>query len=134
MLSFDRPAHAYGRDSYVSDPAKPVPRFIDGRTNVPSDETPVLDAPAHVEDVPVADIIAAATGSDFVVKRVGVYPARYPGTPALGGYLLPIAMDIFRGRYRGSFSTPSAFPANVPQRYRFDLPNLNHMCRPGTGS
>ena len=40
-------------------------------------------------------------------------------------------MDIFRGRYRESFSHPTAIPANTPQRYRFDLPNVNHVFHPG---
>ena len=40
-------------------------------------------------------------------------------------------MDIFRGRYRESFETPSAIPANTPQRYRFALPNANHVFLPG---
>ena len=51
--------------------------------------------------------------------------------PQLGGYQLPIAMDIFRGRYRESFSHPTAIPANTTQRYRFDLPNVNHVFKPG---
>ena len=47
------------------------------------------------------------------------------------GYQLPIALDIFRGRYRESFSRPTAFPANQPTRVRFELPNVNHVFQPG---
>jgi predicted acyl esterase len=47
------------------------------------------------------------------------------------GYQLPIAMDIFRGRYRDSFEHPSAVPAGKLQRYRFALPTANHVFLPG---
>ena len=81
----------------------------------------------------MADIRAMTTGSDgdFVVKLIDVYPAQMAAQPQLGGYQLPIAMDIFRGRYRESFSHPTAIPANTTQRYRFDLPNVNHVFKPG---
>ena len=151
----DKPAGDTGGDSYVSDPAKPVPfeprpvrfsdreawrtwlvhdqRFVDGRPDVLAYETPVLSAPVRIQGAPVADIAAATTGTDLdvVVKLIDVYPALYPDQPELGGYELPIGTDIFRGRYRESFSTPSAVPANTPQRYRFTLPNANHVFLPG---
>jgi predicted acyl esterase len=40
-------------------------------------------------------------------------------------------MDIFRGRYRESFSDPAAIPSNQPQRFRFTLPTANHVFLPG---
>jgi len=58
-----------------------------------------------------------------VVKLIDVYPPQYPMQPELGGYELPIGIDIFRGRYRTSFEHPSPIPANKAQRYRFTLPN-----------
>jgi uncharacterized protein len=66
------------------------------------------------------------------VKLIDVYPSQYPGQqPELGGYQLPIGIDIFRGRYRESFEHPSAIPANKSQRYRFTLPNQNYVFLPG---
>jgi predicted acyl esterase len=44
---------------------------------------------------------------------------------------MPIALDIFRGRYRESFSHPTPIPANQPARIRFELPNVNHVFQPG---
>jgi uncharacterized protein len=49
----------------------------------------------------------------------------------MGGYELPISMDIFRGRYRESFERPSAIPSGKPQRYHFALPTVNHVFLPG---
>ena len=58
-------------------------------------------------------------------------PPKDPIAPKTGGYQLPIALDIFRGRYRESFAQPSAIPPNEPQQYRFELPNVNHVFKPG---
>ncbi len=152
-LSFDKPAG--GGDSYVSDPAKPVPylprpvrfadgeswrtwlvrdqRFVDGRPDVLMYETAPLVRPVKLAGAPIADIVASTTGTDgdFVVRLIDVYPPDYPSQPELGGYELPIASDIFRGRYRESFEHPSAIPANTPQHYRFALPNQNYVFKPG---
>jgi len=108
-------------------------RFVDGRPDVLVYETLVLSSPVRVRGIPVADIRAMTTGSDgdFVLKLIDVYPAQNVTDPPLGGYELPIAIDIFRGRYRDSFEHPTAIPPNVPQRYRFDLPNVNHVFQPG---
>ena len=104
-------------------------RFVDGRPDVLVYESAVLTEPVRVQGIPVADIRAMTTGSDgdFVVKLIDVYPAKVANNPKLGGYELPISLDIFRGRYRESFSRPTAIPSNTPQRFRFQLPNVNHV-------
>ena len=42
-----------------------------------------------------------------------------------------MATDIFRARYRDSFTTPSAFKPNTPTKVKFALPNANHVFQPG---
>jgi uncharacterized protein len=155
-LSFDRPASAAAvPDSYVSDPAKPIPyiprpvRFADSerwrtwlvadqrsvadRPDVLSYQTPVLTTPVRISGAPIADLYAATSGtdSDWVVKLIDVFPDEVPSEPELGGYQLGVSMDIFRGRYRESFENPSPIPADKPQRYRFVLPTANHVFLPG---
>jgi putative CocE/NonD family hydrolase len=155
-LGFEKPAgQGTASDGYVSDPAKPVPyiprpvRFSDSarwqqwlvsdqrsvadRPDVLVYETPVLKSPVRIAGAPVADLFASTTGTDadWVVKLIDVFPDEVPSQPELGGYQLPIAMDIFRGRYRESFEHPSAIPAGQPQRYRFVLPTANHVFLPG---
>jgi uncharacterized protein len=143
-----------GEDDYVSDPAKPVPflnppvtnpnprwqtwlvqdqRFVASRPDVLSYQTPVLDHEVRVEGAPFADIFAKTTGTDgdFVVKIIDVYPATYSDQPDMGGYQLPVSMDIFRGRYRQSFEHPSAIPAGQVQEYKFRLPAMNYVFKPG---
>ena len=52
-------------------------------------------------------------------------------TQQMSGYELPIATDIFRGRYRTSFEHPAAIEANTPLPYVFALPLVNHTFLPG---
>lgn len=153
-LGFDAPAKA-GFDEYVSDPAKPVPyiarpvkhgdrdqwttwlvsdqRHVDGRPDVLAYETPPLDKPVQISGAPVVNLFAATTGTDadWVVKLIDVYPGEVPSQPEMGGYELPIGMDIFRGRYRESFEHPQPVAAGKTLRYRFVLPNANHVFLPG---
>lgn len=151
-LGFDKGAS--GGDSYVSDPAKPVPhlprpvnfddgrwgdwlvsdqRHADGRPDVMTYTTEVLTEPMHLAGAPFAEIFARTTGTDgdFVVKLIDVYPDEVANDPKMGGYQLPISLDIFRGRYRDSIEKPSAIPAGKTQRYRFRLPTVNHVFQPG---
>jgi len=148
-------APAQGEDSYVSDPAKPVPflappmnfgerdrwttwllqdqRALTTRTDVLSYKTPVLTEAVTVQGAPFADIWAKTSGSDgdFVVKLIDVYPPTVAEQPEMGGYELPVSMDIFRGRYRESFEHPTAIPSGVVQQYKFRLPTVNYVFKPG---
>ena len=145
---------ATGGDSYVSDPAKPVPhlprpvnfgdgrwpdwlvsdqRHADGRTDVMTYQTDVLTQPVRLSGAPIAELFSKTTGTDgdFVVKLIDVYPDEVASEPKMGGYQLAISLDIFRGRYRDSFEKPSPIPAGKTQRYRFRLPTVNHVFQPG---
>ena len=155
-LGFDAPAKSDATyDEYVSDPAKPVPylprpvrfadgdawkrwlvtdqRFVDGRPDVLTYESAPLTAPLQIGGAPLVNLYASTSGSDsdWVVKLIDVYPNEVPSQPELGGYQLNVGMDIFRGRYRDSLEHPSAIPAGKVQRYRFALPNANHVFLPG---
>jgi uncharacterized protein len=155
-LGFDAPAGTgEAFDEYVSDPAKPVPfvprpvragdpdvwrpwlvsdqRMFSDRPDVLTYMSEPLTVPLRIAGAPMVDLHASTSGSDadWVVKLIDVYPDEVPSQPELGGYQLGIAMDIFRGRYRDSLETPSAVPADTVQRYRFALPNVNHVFSPG---
>ncbi len=153
--SFDAPPGDGGFDEYMSDPAKPVPyvprpvRFDDGdawkrwlvsdqravadRPDVLVYTTDKLTAPVHIAGAPAVGLYAATTGgdADWVVKLIDVYPDSYATQPELGGYQLPIGMDIFRGRYRESFEHPAPITPNRIERYQFALPNVDHVFLPG---
>jgi uncharacterized protein len=145
-------------DEYVSDPAKPVPfrarpirptgydtcarwpcwlvddqREASGRPDVVAFVSNVLTSPVKVAGEPKVNLVASTTGtdSDWVVKLIDVYPDEVAGRPEMGGYQLPVSMDIFRGRYRESFETAKAITPGQPLTYKFALPNANHVFLPG---
>jgi uncharacterized protein len=160
-LSFGAPTAADSAgdrayDEYVSDPAKPVPYLprpvsfanIDlwrrwlladqrsmatDRPDVLSYATPSLTEPVRIAGAPVAHLVASTSGtdSDWVVKLIDVYPDEVSSQPEMGGYQLGIAMDIFRGRYRGSFEQPRAIAPGQPLAYTFALPTANHVFQKG---
>jgi putative CocE/NonD family hydrolase len=144
-------------DSYVSDPARPVTyrarpnlppymtgstwrqwlvddqRFAEARPDVLTYTSAALTTPLHLAGTPLAHLVAATSGSDsdWVVKLIDVYPDQYPQKPELGGYELPIAMDVIRGRYRSDPAHPSPVPAGQPVTYEFALPQLDYVVEPG---
>ena len=66
-----------------------------------------------------------------MVKLIDVYPPEVPAKPALGGYELMVAADIFRGRYRESYSIPKPITPDKVETYAFNLPNASHVFLPG---
>jgi len=142
---------------YVSDPSKPVPfrarpirpvgaagggwpqwlvddqREASGRPDVVSFVSEVLTEPVKISGEPVANLFASTTGtdSDWVVKLIDVYPDEVAGQPAMGGYQLMVAADIFRGRFRESRETPRPVESGRALLYRFALPTANHVFLPG---
>jgi uncharacterized protein len=156
-LGFSIPTEA-SFDSYISDPAKPVPflprpihlggeegeaawqtwlvsdqRDAASRTDVLSFASAVLQEPLKISGEPIANLVASTTGTDgdFVVKLIDVYPDEVGREPKLGGYQLMVSADILRGRYRDSFSNPKPIPADQKQLFRFALPTTNHVFLPG---
>ncbi len=133
-LSFQSPAADAGGDafdSYVSDPAHPVPyrhrpiqatyfpggsgwytwlledqRFVESRSDVLSWETEPLQADVTVAGEIVANLFASTSGSDsdWIVKLIDVYPETMPSDWKLAGWRVD-------GRQRG-------VPRPLPQRVR----------------
>jgi putative CocE/NonD family hydrolase len=150
-LSFDPPPRTAARafDSYVSDPANPVPyrhrpvevrsgwttwlvedqRFVDHRPDVLTWTTEPLKDDVVVSGKVVANLFASTSGtdSDWIVKVIDVYPEKYEPDPKLGGYELMIAGDVFRGRYRRSFEKPEPIVRNAVRRYEIGFPANDHV-------
>jgi predicted acyl esterase len=49
----------------------------------------------------------------------------------MSGFQLPIGIEIFRGRYVDDFAKPRALRPGKIERFRFGLPNVNHVFLPG---
>jgi putative CocE/NonD family hydrolase len=155
-LSFEAPAEGDDRwafDSYVSDPAHPVPyrprpveptydprgsgwptwlvgdqRFVHLRPDVLSWETEPLTEDLTVTGRIGARLFASTTGtdSDWIVKLIDVYPEDDPDDPTMGGYQLMIADEVFRGRFRTSFERPAPLVPNQVTEFPIDLHGADH--------
>ncbi|HTD98696.1 MAG TPA: CocE/NonD family hydrolase [Mucilaginibacter sp.] len=158
-LSFKQPTATEARpfDSYVSDPAKPVPyrarpieetygpgsrwytwltddqRFVQNRPDVLSWETDTLTEDMAVTGNLAAKLYAATSGSDadWVVKLIDVYPAEYKKELKMSGYQLMIAGDVFRGRFRKSFEKPEPMTPGKVELYTIDLHGIDHVFKKG---
>jgi uncharacterized protein len=160
-LSFDAPTveSAQAFDSYVSDPAHPVPyrnrpidmtypedhpgswytwlvqdqRFVDNRPDVLTWQTEELQKDVTLAGQVTAKLFASTTGSDadWIVKLIDVYPEKYPEKWQLSGYELMIADEVFRGRFRISFEKPEAIPPGVVTPFTIDLHTANHVFKKG---
>ena len=149
------PAAAAGAETYVSDPAKPVPfaprpvhmrdrdswttwlvadqHFADGRPDVVTFTSEPLGKAVHIAGAPMVDLFAATSGtdSDWVVKLIDVYPEEATGKPRTAGMQLPVGIEIYRGRYVAGFDTPAALTPGKVTNYKFGLPHVNHVFAPG---
>src|SRR5262249_10533588 len=131
-LGFEAPPAKEEFDSYVSDPANPVPyrprpidfssgwttwlvedqRFMHHRPDVLTWVTDPLDADLAISGKVSAHLSASTSGtdSDWVVKVIDVYPekreANAPADAKMSGFELMIAGDVLRGRYRKGLERP----------------------------
>jgi putative CocE/NonD family hydrolase len=156
-LGWSAPGGQGGFAEYVSDPARPVTyrqrpilstynpqsswgqwlvddqRFAEARPDVVTFVSQVLTEDVRLAGEPIARFFASTSGtdSDWVVKLIDVYPAEHAQAPEMGGYELPISMDILRGRYRDDPSKPTPIPANKVIGYEIKLPHVSHKFRKG---
>ncbi|MEO6333468.1 MAG: CocE/NonD family hydrolase [Pyrinomonadaceae bacterium] len=154
-LSFEKPndkAEAF--DSYVSDPANPVPyrkrpilptygkgsswytwlvddqSFVADRKDVLLwKSNPLTDDVTITGDI-IADLYASTSGtdSDWVVKLIDVYPS---DDPSMANYELMVADEIFRGRYLKSFEKAQPLAPNAVNEFVIDMRGNDHTFKKG---
>ena len=155
--SFKKPVSPNGEVTYTSDPARPVPyriqpieatygngsrwrpwhvedqRFVYTRPDVVSFVMDSLTEDLTVTGKIIAHLFASTTGTDadWIVKLIDVYPDFDPKNYLMSQYQLPVAMEVFRGRFRKSFSNPSPLVPNKPEEFVIDLHEINHVFRKG---
>ena len=153
-LSFSPPGEkdSGAVDEYVSDPAKPVPfsaetrttqghlwmvedqRFAASRPDVLVYQTPPLTEDVVVAGPIVASLFVSTTGTDadWIVKLIDVYPGSAPDNDPnprgvrMGDFQMLLAGEVFRSRYRNSFSKPEALVPGQPTKIEFDLRDRYH--------
>ncbi len=159
LASFERRASISTKEfnSYISDPRNPVPyrqrpiqptygrgsswytwlvqdqKFLEGRQDLLSWQTNVLDHDLTIDGEVIAHLFAATTGSDsdWVVKLIDVYPDHNPEDPKMNGYQLMVVDEIFRGRYLHGFENPQPITPNQVNEYVIDLRANNHTFKKG---
>ena len=145
-------------DSYVSDPAHPIPyrkrpveltydtrgshwrpwlyedqRFVDGRPDILGWRTEVLAEDITIGGDIAAHLYASTTGSDadWVAKLIDVFPDTITEGPVLGGYQFMVSSEIMRGRYRQGFDRARPIMPNTFKEYVVDLHQQSYTFRKG---
>ena len=154
-LSFEPPPERTNEefDSYISDPANPVPyrprpiefrsgwptwlvedqRFVDHRPDVLCLVSDPLGSDLTVSGKIAAHLYASTSGtdSDWIVKLIDVYPemrdANPPADPKMAGFELMIAADVLRGRYRNGPDKPEPVSPNAVNHYVIAFPGNDHV-------
>jgi putative CocE/NonD family hydrolase len=148
---------AAAHDSYISDPARPVPfqeriaigmspdyMVADQRFAARRPDVIVYQTEPLAQDLTVAGpiqvelhVATSGTDADWIVKLIDVYPDDTPDpTPnprgvRLGGYQQLVRGDVMRGKFRGSFEKPEPFVPDRPTLVKFALPDSYHTFRSG---
>jgi putative CocE/NonD family hydrolase len=155
-LSFTPPAAGASgddaSDSFVSDPNKPVPwsaetrttqghlwmvedqRFASTRPDVLVYQTEPLTEDVLIAGPILASLVVSTTGTDadWIVKLIDVYPGTAtdnqpnPRGVRMGHFQMLLAGEVFRSRYRNSFSKPAAMVPHQPTKIEFDLRDRYH--------
>jgi len=154
--SFEK-SNSAGFTSYISDPAHPIPyrtppieatygegsrwytwqvedqRFVSSRPDVISFTSDSLTADLTVTGKIMAHLFASTSGTDadWVVKLIDVYPNHDPKNYLMSQYQFPVAMEVFRGRFRKSFSDPVPMTPNKAEEFVIDLHDINHVFKKG---
>jgi len=145
-LSFSAPTEssASAFDSYVSDPSNPVrytaekrttqghlwtvedQRFVAGRPDVLVYESDVLTEDITIAGPIIASLNVSTTGTDadWIVKLIDVYPSDSPGD--LSDAQIMLAGEVFRSKFRNSFSEPEPLVPEQVTRIEYDLLDKAH--------
>lgn len=142
-------------DSYISDPDKPVPfsteirttqghlwmiedqRLAATRPDVLVYQTDVLKKDVTIAGPIIASLYVSTTGSDsdWIVKLIDVYPGKAAQSKycslKMGDFQMLLAGEIFRAKFRHSFSKPEPMVPNKVTKIEFDLRDRYHTFRPG---
>ncbi len=135
-------------DTFVSDPAKPIPHSVDfsqwlNKTFYAEDQRFASCRPdvlVYQSDILEQDLTLAGpinvklfvsttgTDADWIVKVIDVFPDDHPDKPAQHRL---IRAEVFRGRFRESFTTPKPFVPNQVEEISFSLWDVLHDFKRG---
>jgi len=152
------PAVTAGAETFISDPAKPVPysedikmvftprkymtddqRFAARRPDVLVYESEVLEEDLTLAGEVLAKLQVATTGTaaDWIVKVVDVFPPDaedFEETQdylSMSNYHMMVRSEVIRGRFRNSFSNPEPFEPNKKTQVNLQLQDVHHTFKKG---
>ena len=153
-LSFDPPSENSdkARDSFISDPNKPVPfsaetrtsqghlwmvedqRFASRRPDVLVYQSDILTKDITIAGTINANLYVSTTGTDadWIVKLIDVYPGDAPDNKPnpsgvkMGDFQMLLAGEVFRSKYRNSFEKPEPLVPNKITKIEYDLLDKGH--------
>jgi len=112
-------------------------RFASQRPDVLTYQTDILTEDVTALGPVMVDLFVglSTTDADFVVKVIDVFPDDFKeykseATP-MGGYQMLVRGEIFRGRYRESFSNPKAFKPGKIEQVKYAMPDISHTFKKG---
>lgn len=150
------PTAEQGFDSFISDPASPVPssqivsigmprpymtedqRFASRRPDVLSYQTPLLYNALTLAGEIEVDLWVSTSqqDADWVVKLIDVLPpdhiepGEHPDSASSEAHRM-IRSEVFRGRFREGYDKARPFLPNTPTRVRFPLQDILHTFKKG---
>ena len=120
-------------------------RFASSRPDVLVYQTDALE-----EDLTMAGplrpelfVSTSGTDSDWIVKLIDVYPDDFetvepdvrgrnaPKKTPMNGFQQLVRGEVFRGKFRNSFSNPEPFVSGKPTSVAYDMNDINHTFRRG---
>ncbi|WP_420633807.1 CocE/NonD family hydrolase [Candidatus Palauibacter sp.] len=156
-LGFEAPTQTgdSAADSYVSDPANPVPfsteerttlghlwkvedqRFASARPDVLVYQSEPLEEDLTIAGPIGAEVFVSTTGtdSDWIVKLIDVYPDNAPASGncdvPMGGYQMHLAGEVMRARFRNDLENPEPMVPGEVTRIEIDLRDRFHTFKAG---
>jgi len=154
----ERAEKSYTFESFISDPAKPVPytedikvvftprkymtddqRYAARRPDVLVFETPPLEEDLTIGGEIMARLNVSTTGTDadWVVKVIDVFPADTKDTEEvqdhlkLSNYHMMVRSEVMRGRFREGFSDPKPFEPGQKTPVDIRLQDVFHTFKKG---
>ena len=153
QLALSKPAVLAGADSYVSDPASPVPyigvkgsgrnneymvadqSFASARPDVLSYTSAVVQKNITLSGPITANLCVTTTSTDldFVVKVIDVLPDTTTDHMGknIGGMQRLVRAEVLRGKFRNSFSKPEPFVPGKVTKVQVQLNDVAHTFLPG---
>lgn len=160
-LTWEAPAESSGSDEFTSDPARPVPvvsdiavgmtrehmvddqRFASTRPDVLVYESDILEEDVTFAGPVLNSLFVSTTGTDadFIVKLIDVMPDALPvpepdpkstvRQPPMAGFQMLVRGEVFRGKFRNSFSKPEAFVPGQVTKVEYGMNDIFHTFRRG---